>query len=70
MDLRAYMKLAKIRQLDLARVLGCAQSTISQIISGKRRPSPELALRIEEATGGAVRAAELVFGKAAEKDAA
>ncbi|MEJ5360404.1 MAG: helix-turn-helix transcriptional regulator [Desulfobacterales bacterium] len=64
MDLKRYLSLAGMTQKDLAVAAKCGQPTISQIITGKRKPSPDLALRIERATGGAVRAAELVFGRA------
>jgi DNA-binding transcriptional regulator YdaS (Cro superfamily) len=38
-------------QTDLARMAGCAQQTISDIATGRRRVSAEIALRIAKATG-------------------
>lgn len=60
-------------QKKIAQDAGCSRAAISMIAAGLRRPSPGLALRIEKATGGAVRAAELIFGqdlKADDQDAA
>lgn len=45
---------------EVARLVGCSKATISDIRSGKKRPSPELALRIQEVTG--LSAVRLVFG--------
>lgn len=39
------------RPSHLAHELGVMPSTISRIISGERRPSPELAKKISELTG-------------------
>jgi transcriptional regulator with XRE-family HTH domain len=50
---------------DVAKAVGVAKSTLSTIQSGKRRASPELALRIQRATG--VSALALVFGCDAEE---
>lgn len=41
-----------------ARELGVAPSTISDLCNGRRRPSLDLAVRIEKRTAGAVPAAE------------
>lgn len=38
-------------QVVAARELDTQQPTLSQILSGRRRPSPELAFRIEAALG-------------------
>jgi DNA-binding transcriptional regulator YdaS (Cro superfamily) len=62
MDLKTYIKKNRVRQKKLAEETGCRQAMISQIKSGKRRPSPELALRISRATGGQVSVMELLFG--------
>jgi DNA-binding transcriptional regulator YdaS (Cro superfamily) len=69
MDLKTYTETAKVRQKDLAARVGCRQPTISQILTGTRRPSPDLALRIQRATGGKVTVMELLYGERA-KDAA
>jgi transcriptional regulator with XRE-family HTH domain len=44
----------------LASQAGISKSTVSAIQSGQRRASPELAKKIEEATGGEVTAASLL----------
>lgn len=44
----------------LAREAGVSKGTLSMIRSGKGHPSPELAKRIEQATGGEVSAASLL----------
>lgn len=38
-------------QTELARMAGCAQQTISDILTGRRKVSAEIALRIAKATG-------------------
>ena len=70
MDLKTYFQTTKMRQKQLAEETGCRQATISQIKTGKRRPSPDLALRIQQATGGQVTVMELLFGQDAEQAAA
>jgi DNA-binding transcriptional regulator YdaS (Cro superfamily) len=45
---------------DLARRCGTNQAYLSQIAYGHRRPSPQMALRIEKETGGQVRREELL----------
>lgn len=62
MDLKTYIKMAKVIQNDLAQQVGCRQPTISQIVTGTRRPSPDLAMRIQQATGGQVTVMELLYG--------
>lgn len=46
-------------QGDLARVLGCHQSLISQVLTGRRKLPVNLAIRIEAATYGRIRVEEL-----------
>ena len=50
-DLREYFTATRGNQIALARRLGCGQSTLSSLASGKRRPSPRLAAKIEAITG-------------------
>jgi transcriptional regulator with XRE-family HTH domain len=45
------MKPIHFSQSDLARAAGCHQSAINKILRGKRRPSLELAKRLEKVTG-------------------
>lgn len=42
-------------QWELARAIDLTQSAISAYVTGKKRPSAEVAIRIEEATKGLVR---------------
>ena len=42
-------------------MVGVHQSLITHINKGRRKPSPPLALRIQEATGGAVTVMELLY---------
>jgi len=44
----------RVRIKEVAKEARCSPSYLYQIINGYRRPSATLALRIEEATGGAV----------------
>ena len=61
MKLNEYLKKYKIKTIDFARQIECQQSYVSLLTKGKRRPSPELALRIQEATEGKVTILELLF---------
>ncbi len=61
MQLKEYIKSKGIKISRLANQADCCQPMISMIINGIRRPSPNLALKIEQATGGAVTRDELLF---------
>lgn len=59
MDLNAYFKQTNAKSLtDLAALIGVSKGRLSQIRGGEKCP-PELALKIETATGGAVSASAL-----------
>lgn len=45
-DLRSYMRSTGATQTEIARALGVSQATISMILSGTRRPSLSLALKL------------------------
>lgn len=47
-------------QGQFADIIGCHQSHISFICAGERRPSPELAEKIEKVTDGAITFNELL----------
>jgi len=51
----------------ISEMLGVHQSFITHINKGRRKPSANLALKIEQATGGAVTLRELLFPKEATK---
>ena len=59
-NLDEYLSRGRGRQAALARRLNLGAGTLSSIRSGHRRPSPDLARRIEDATDGEVRAAALL----------
>lgn len=46
---------------DFAKEVGTTKNYINLLVIGQRRPSPELALKIERATGGQVTVMELLF---------
>jgi plasmid maintenance system antidote protein VapI len=48
------------KQRDLAEAFGISQPHLSLLLAGKKRPSLELAVRIEQMTGGAVPATSWV----------
>lgn len=54
MKLKEYRKTHGVKQAEIARTLGITQSRVSELENGGT-PSLDLALRIEELTGGAVR---------------
>jgi DNA-binding transcriptional regulator YdaS (Cro superfamily) len=61
MDIQEYLQIENLNQITFARRLGVSKSTITLLMQGARRPSPTLALRIEQATGGAVTRMELLY---------
>lgn len=56
MDLQEWLTLNKKTQQDFAESLGIKQPSLSMILNGKRTPGLRLALDIQEATKGCVRA--------------
>lgn len=51
----------KMKQVDLAKRLKVTAIHLNAVLRGRVRPSPQLALRIEEATGGAVSRMDLLY---------
>lgn len=49
--LAEYCERSRLKRYELADLLQMHESTLSQMIAGKRRPGLATALRIEEATG-------------------
>lgn len=49
--LAAYRDRSRLKQTELATLLGMTDSYLSQVLSGRRRPGLDTALRIEEQTG-------------------
>ncbi len=46
---------------DFAKEIGTTKNYVNLLVTDQRRPSPGLALRIQEATGGQVTVWELLF---------
>jgi len=61
MNISTYLKHKNMSANQLAIKSGVPQPTVSRILNGKSRPSPETAQKIEQATGGAVTLRELLF---------
>lgn len=59
--LQNYLNDSKITQRKFSESLGIHYMYLNQIVNGTRRPSPNLALRIEQATDGQVTLRELLF---------
>lgn len=58
--LASYLAGHKIKRNAFARDIGCAPSTLTEIIAGKYPPTLALALRIERATKRKVRCEDMV----------
>ena len=55
------LNLKSLNQRDLARALNIHPVYLNAILRGRARPSPDLALRIQVASGGAAMAMELLY---------
>ena len=60
-QLRQWQEDNSVNNFELADMLGCSQSYISHIYAGRRRPSPEIAKKIEIVTNGQVKVLEMLF---------
>lgn len=49
------------KQRELAKTLKMNPVYLNAVLRGRSRPSPDLALRIQEATGGAITVMELLY---------
>lgn len=61
MKLKIYRKLNKLTLKDLASQVSCTPAMISYIECGQRRPSADLALKIEKVCGGKVTRDQLLY---------
>jgi len=61
MNLSEWQKNTGVSNGDLSKILGVHFSYITHLNANRRRPSPELALKIQQATGGQVTVMELLF---------
>ena len=63
MDLQSYATVFDGNQRDLAEAFCISQAHLSSLLSGKKRPSLDLAVRIERVTNGKVPAASWVVSE-------
>jgi len=68
MNIKQYCTENTLTFRGFAKRLDIAAPYVTQIVNGARRPSPGLALRIEQATRGAVTRDELLFPELYEKE--
>lgn len=61
MNLQQWQKEKTISNAELAEFIGVHVSYLSHLRKGRRKVSPELALKIEELTDGAVDKLELLY---------
>lgn len=62
MKLQQYLSREKLKPSPFAARLGVPASTIIRLLKGEREPGLELALKIEDKTGGDVTAREVMEG--------
>lgn len=60
MELSEYMKAKGLRDKQAAHELAISRSFLSEIRQGKKQPTLDLAVRIEEWSGGEVKPADLL----------
>ncbi len=63
MKLKKYLDKCSIKNSHFAKRVGVSPAFITYILQGKKRPSPEVAKKIEEATHGMVTRMELLYPK-------
>ena len=61
MNLKSWQTQSKLKNKDLAQLFEVDQSYITYLLSGRRKPSPILAEKIERLTEGAVTRLELLY---------
>ena len=59
--LAIYRRGRGITRTQMAHLIGCDVSYVGHIEEGRRRPSPEMARMIEQATGGALKVLDILF---------
>jgi len=59
--LAIYRREKGITRTQMAHLIGCDVSYVGHIEEGRRRPSPEMARMIEQATGGTVKVMDILF---------
>jgi len=53
-QLKAFMRRSELRGFELARLAGLTSMQVYHLINGRRRASLEVAIRLQDATRGAV----------------
>lgn len=66
MNLKQYCETNNLKLKELAKKLNLSAAFITQLVNGSRRPSPAVALKIEEETNGKVTRMELLYPSAEE----
>lgn len=64
MRLSEYLKETKLTQEEFAALVGVTRPFITNILNGKRNPSIQLAIRIDEVTNGKVPLKDLLHPEA------
>jgi len=59
--LRIYRNSKKLSQYEFANLIGVSRQLVTHLENGIRKPSKEIALSIEKATNGEIKAEWLVF---------
>ena len=67
-ELREYLVANDIQATSFAARIGTSRSHLSLILSGKRRPSPPVAARMEAETDGRFKAMALLLAPLADAD--
>lgn len=65
-----HMDASGLSRTEWAKRLGVSKSYLSQLASGQKRPSLDMAVRIERETDGAVRPCDWIEAPALDEDAA
>ena len=61
MNLKKFLNKNNLTQREFSEILNIHYMHLNMILKKKRRPSPELALKIEKATSGEVTVMELLY---------
>lgn len=61
MDFKTWLQLKGIHQKDMAAAIGIKPSSLSMILSGKTKPSLEVASTIEKLTNGEISRMDLLY---------
>lgn len=67
-NLRTFLTQTKTKQAELAKRVGVSCGYMSELVKGDKTPGLELAVKIEDATGGAVKARSWVMPAEAQAD--